>query len=45
MKIFRDPLLTIILCALNVKQDKGNLGEKGLSDNTKVDFGTTKNHS
>ena len=32
------------LCVLNEKQDKGNLGQKGLSDNTKVDFGATKNH-
>ena len=40
----KDPLLTMTLCAPNEKQDKGNLGQKGLSDNTKVDFGATKNH-
>ena len=40
----KEPLLTINLCAPNEKQDKGNLGQKGLSDNTKVDFGATKNH-
>ena len=31
----KDPLLTMTLCAPNEKQDKGNLGQKGLSDNTK----------
>ena len=41
---FKDPLLTMILCVLIEKQDKGNLGQKGLSDNTKVAFGTTKDH-
>ena len=30
------------LCAPNETLDKGNLGQKGLSDNTKVDFGATK---
>ena len=40
----RDPLLTMTPCAPNEKQDKGNLGQKGLSDNTKVDFGATKDH-
>ena len=30
--------------ALIEKQAKGNLGQKGLSDNTKVAFGTTKDH-
>ena len=30
------------LCAPNKKQDKGNLGQKGLSDNMKVDFGATR---
>ena len=40
----KDPLLTMTLCAPNEKQDKGNLGQKGLSDNTKVDFGATKDH-
>ena len=35
----KDPLLTMALCAPNEKQDKGNLGQKGLSDNTKVDLG------
>ena len=32
-KLFKDPLLTVTLCALNETQDKGNLGQKGLSDN------------
>ena len=41
---FKDPLLTIILCAPIEKQDKGNLGQKGLSDNMKVAFGATKDH-
>ena len=39
-----DSLLTKILCAPNEKPDKGNLGQKGLSDNAKVDFGVTKDH-
>ena len=26
--LFKDPLLTMILCAPNEKQDKGNLGQK-----------------
>ena len=41
---FKDPLLTMTLSAPNEKQDKGNLGQKGLSDDTKVDFGATKDH-
>ena len=41
---FKDPLLTMIICAPNEKQDKGNLGQKGLSDNMKVAFGPTKDH-
>ena len=40
----KDPLLTMILCAPIEKQDKGNLGQKGLSDNTEVVFGATKDH-
>ena len=39
-----DPLLTMILFAPNEKQDKENLGQKRLSDNTKVDFGAMKDH-
>ena len=27
------------------KKDKGNLGQKGLSNDTKVDFAATKDHS
>ena len=42
--LFKDLLLTMILCLPNEKQDKGNLGQKGLSDNTKVDVGATRNH-
>ena len=34
----------MILCATNEKSDKGNLGQKGLSDNTKVNFGAKKDH-
>ena len=41
---FKDPLPTMILCAPIEKQDKGDLGQKGLSDNTKVAFGVTKDH-
>ena len=40
----KDPLLTMTLCAPNETKDKGNLGQKGLSDNTKVDFGAKKDH-
>ena len=40
----KDPSLTMILCAPIEKQDKGNVGQKGLSDNTKVTFGATKDH-
>ena len=40
----KDPLLTMTLCAPNERQDNGNLGQKRLSDNTKVDLGTTKDH-
>ena len=39
---FKDPLLAMTLCAPNETLDKGNLGQKGLSDNTKVDFGARK---
>ena len=42
--LIKDSLLTMILCAPNKKQEKGNLGQKGLSDNTKVDFGVTNDH-
>ena len=42
--VYSLPLLTMTLCAPNVKRDKGNLDQKGLSDNTKVDFGATKNN-
>ena len=41
---FKDPLLTMILCAPIEKQDKGDLSQKGLTDNTKVTFGATKDH-
>ena len=34
----------MILCAPYEKQDKGHLGQKGLSDNTKLDFGSRKDH-
>ena len=44
MPIIKDPLLTMILCAPNEKQDKGNLGQKGLSDYTKADCGATKDY-
>ena len=40
----KDPLLTMTLRAPNETLDKGNLGQKGFSDNTKVDFRTTKDH-
>ena len=40
----KDPLLTMTICAPNGKQNKGNLGQKRLLDNTKVDFGATKGH-
>ena len=40
----KDPLLTMTLCVPNEKQDKGNIGQNGLSDNTKVDCGSPKNH-
>ena len=43
-KTLKDPLQTMTLCAPNEKQDKGNLAQKGLSNNTKFDFGATKNH-
>ena len=39
----KDPLLTMILCAPNEKQNKGNnKGQTGLSDNARVDFGAIK---
>ena len=41
---FKDPLLTMILCAPNEMEDKGSLGQKGLSDNKIVGFGATKDH-
>ena len=34
-------LLSVIFCTPNEKQDKENLGQKQLSDNTGVDFGAT----
>ncbi len=40
----KDPLLTMILCAQNEKQNKENLGPKRLLDNTKVDFSATEDH-
>ena len=40
MLALSDPLLTMILCAPNEKQDKENLGQKRVSDNTKVDEGS-----
>ena len=42
--LLKDPLLTMILYAPNETKDKGNLGQKRLSDNTKVDFGAKKDH-
>ena len=42
--LLKDPLLAVILCAPNEKPDKGNLCQKGLPDNTKVDFGAKKDH-
>ena len=42
--VLKDSLLTITLCVLNQKRDKRNIGQKGLSDNMKVDFGATKDH-
>ena len=42
--VLKDPLLTMTLRVSNEMQDKGNLGQEGLSDNTKVDFGATKDH-
>ena len=47
LKLFsrlKDPLSTMMLLALNDKQDKENLGQKRLSDDTKVDFGAIKDH-
>ena len=40
----KDPMLTIVLWAANEKQDKRNLGPKGLSDSTKIDNSTTQDH-
>ena len=40
----KDPLLTMTLCAPNETKDKGHSGQKGFSDNTKVDFGAKKDH-
>ena len=37
-EILKGPLLTMTLCAPNQKQDRNNLGQNGLSDNTKVEF-------
>ncbi len=34
----------MILCAPNETQDKENLGQKRLSDNTKADFEAKKDH-
>ena len=42
--VVKDPLLTMILCAPIEKQDNGDLGQKGLSDNTIVALGATKDH-
>ena len=39
-----DLLSNMILCSLNKKQSQENLGQKRLSDNTKVEFGATKDH-
>ena len=44
LKRLKDRLLTMILCVPSEMQDKGSFGQKGLSDNTKVDVGTTRNH-
>ena len=38
------PLSNMILCSPNEKQGKENLGQKRLSDDTKVEFGATKDH-
>ena len=40
----KDLVLNMTLCAPNEKQDRGYLGQKGLSDDTKVDFDAKKNH-
>ena len=37
-------LFSMILCRANEKQDKENLGQKRLSDNTKVDFSTSRDY-
>ena len=39
LRDFKDPMLTMILCAPNDKENEGSLGQKGLSDDTEVDFG------
>ena len=39
-----DPLSNIIFCSQSEKQGKENSGHKRLSDNTKVEFGATKDH-
>ena len=41
---FEGLLLTMTLCAPNEMLDNGNLGQKGLSYNSRVDFGATKDH-
>ena len=42
--MLKDLLSNVILCSLNEKKGKENLGQKRLSDNTKVEFGATKDH-
>ena len=39
-----DLLSNMLLRSLNKKQGQENLGQKRLSDNTKVEFGATKDH-
>ena len=39
-----DPLSNMILSPLNERQGKENLGQKRLSDSTKVECGDTKDH-
>ena len=45
LELYYNPLSNMILCSLNEKQGKENLGQKQLSDDMKVEFvGVTKNH-
>ena len=44
MAVSKDLPLTMTLSMRNEKREKRNLGQNRLSDNTKVDFGTTKGY-